>query len=209
MLHEQRKKERKDAQEAKRREKKELQRSKREAQKKRKMRASDGQKAFEPDFHHISHKGIGQSSPDMSHDLSRSESSDSLGDSDSSLSSIEGQAEEPICEESEPVDRHNVGKLLYLEGLEYLMYNTYDVHFYASFALIMLWPLLELSLQMDVAIATMKVAIPAIRMPMLTLPQEHPETWQVLSTGKTAVRKAKGAVPHDMGRWPTFSLSKY
>lgn len=29
------------------------------------------------------------------------------------------------------------------------MYNTYDVHFYASFALVMLWPKLELSLQYD------------------------------------------------------------
>ena len=29
------------------------------------------------------------------------------------------------------------------------MYNTYDVHFYASFALIMLWPELQLSLQYD------------------------------------------------------------
>lgn len=30
------------------------------------------------------------------------------------------------------------------------MYNTYDVHFYASFALIMLWPKLALSLQYDI-----------------------------------------------------------
>lgn len=44
-----------------------------------------------------------------------------------------------------------VGQFLYLEGHEYLMYNTYDVHFYASFALIMLWPELELSLQRDIA----------------------------------------------------------
>lgn len=35
------------------------------------------------------------------------------------------------------------------------MYNTYDVHFYASFALVMLWPMLELSLQQDVAAAVM------------------------------------------------------
>ena len=42
-----------------------------------------------------------------------------------------------------------VGQFLYLEGHEYLMYNTYDVHFYSSFALIMLWPQLELSLQRD------------------------------------------------------------
>lgn len=30
------------------------------------------------------------------------------------------------------------------------MYNTYDVHYYASFALIMLWPKLALSLQYDI-----------------------------------------------------------
>lgn len=30
------------------------------------------------------------------------------------------------------------------------MYNTYDVHFYASFALVMLWPKLEISLQYDI-----------------------------------------------------------
>ncbi|ESN98572.1 hypothetical protein HELRODRAFT_177051 [Helobdella robusta] len=32
---------------------------------------------------------------------------------------------------------------------EYRMYNTYDVHHYASFALLMLWPNLQLSLQHD------------------------------------------------------------
>ena len=30
------------------------------------------------------------------------------------------------------------------------MYNTYDVHFYASFALVMLWPKLQISLQYDI-----------------------------------------------------------
>jgi hypothetical protein len=48
-------------------------------------------------------------------------------------------------------DQRVVGQFLYLEGHEYLMYNTYDVHFYASFALLMLWPQLELSLQRDFA----------------------------------------------------------
>lgn len=37
-----------------------------------------------------------------------------------------------------------------VSGQEYRMYNTYDVHFYASFALIMLWPKLALSLQYDI-----------------------------------------------------------
>lgn len=35
-------------------------------------------------------------------------------------------------------------------GQEYRMYNTYDVHFYASFALIMLWPKVALSLQYEI-----------------------------------------------------------
>lgn len=30
------------------------------------------------------------------------------------------------------------------------MYNTYDVHFYASYALIMLWPKLALSVQYEI-----------------------------------------------------------
>lgn len=50
-------------------------------------------------------------------------------------------------------DQRVVGQFLYLEGHEYLMYNTYDVHFYASFSLLMLWPQLELSLQRDFAAA--------------------------------------------------------
>ena len=39
--------------------------------------------------------------------------------------------------------------LVYTEGHEYYMYNTYDVHFYAGYALIMLFPQLELSTQRD------------------------------------------------------------
>jgi hypothetical protein len=59
--------------------------------------------------------------------------------------------------ETEPfVDTHyGVGQFLYLEGVEYVMWNTYDVHFYASFALLSLFPKLELSLQRDFAEATM------------------------------------------------------
>lgn len=35
------------------------------------------------------------------------------------------------------------GRFAYLEGHEYRMYNTYDVHFYASHALAHLWPNLQ------------------------------------------------------------------
>jgi hypothetical protein len=49
----------------------------------------------------------------------------------------------------------NVGQFIYLEGIEYIMWCTYDVHFYASFALLSLFPKLELSIQRDVAAATL------------------------------------------------------
>lgn len=41
------------------------------------------------------------------------------------------------------------GRFGYLEGHEYRMYNTYDVHFYASWALAMLWPRLGSSITKD------------------------------------------------------------
>ena len=40
--------------------------------------------------------------------------------------------------------------MVFSKGHEYRMYNTYDVHFYASFALALLWPKLQLSLQYDI-----------------------------------------------------------
>ena len=43
-----------------------------------------------------------------------------------------------------------VNSSFYFVGQEYRMYNTYDVHHYASFALLMLWPNLQLSIQYDI-----------------------------------------------------------
>ncbi|KAF9603546.1 hypothetical protein IFM89_037027 [Coptis chinensis] len=89
----------------------------------------------------------------------------------------------------------NIGQLLYLEGIEYCMWNTYDVHFYASFALIMLFPKLELSIQRDFAAAVM---------------MHDPERMQILSNGKWVPRKVLGAVPHDLGlNDPWFEVNAY
>jgi non-lysosomal glucosylceramidase len=82
--------------------------------------------------------------------------------------------------------RDEIGHFAYLEGHEYRMLNTYDVHFYASFALAMLWPRLELALQRDMAAATLAA---------------HPERVQSAWSGRLAARKLAGAVPHDVG-WP-------
>lgn len=85
---------------------------------------------------------------------------------------------------ADPLPEDDIGHFLYLEGHEYLMYNTYDVHFYASFALAALWPELELSLQRDFARA---------------VEVEHPETVEIVFSGHSAPRKVRGAAPHDLG----------
>ncbi|XP_045879389.1 non-lysosomal glucosylceramidase isoform X2 [Meles meles] len=76
------------------------------------------------------------------------------------------------------------GRFGYLEGQEYRMYNTYDVHFYASFALVMLWPKLELSLQYDMALATLR---------------EDLTRRQYLMSGVIAPVKRRNVIPHDIG----------
>jgi non-lysosomal glucosylceramidase len=76
------------------------------------------------------------------------------------------------------------GHFSYLEGHEYTMYNTYDVHFYASFALIMNWPKLELTLQRDFINSVFA--------------EDNTPYW-MFNNGKKVARKQKGAVPHDLG----------
>lgn len=75
-------------------------------------------------------------------------------------------------------------KFAYLEGHEYRMYNTYDVHHYASFALVMLWPKLQLSLQYDIANA---------------IDQEDRTLVEYLMGGGKGPVKLANAVPHDLG----------
>uniref|UniRef100_M8C8D8 Non-lysosomal glucosylceramidase n=1 Tax=Aegilops tauschii TaxID=37682 RepID=M8C8D8_AEGTA len=89
----------------------------------------------------------------------------------------------------------NIGQFLYLEGIEYYMWNTYDVHFYSSFSLIMLFPKLQLSVQRDFAAAVM---------------MHDPEKLKLLHDGKLAARKVLGAVPHDLGLYdPWFKVNAY
>lgn len=91
-------------------------------------------------------------------------------------------------------DEKGVGKFLYLEGMEYHMYNTYDVHFYASFALLSLFPDLELSLQRDFAAAVLR----------------HDPRLMYTLDGKFVPRKVLGAVPHDIGlNDPWHELNAY
>lgn len=76
------------------------------------------------------------------------------------------------------------GRFAYLESFDYYWYNTFDVDFYASFAIMELWPEIEIRLMRDFA-ASVLVA----------------DTEQVIiqSSRQLAQRKQPGAVPHDMG----------
>lgn len=84
----------------------------------------------------------------------------------------------------EPVEDDVVGKFLYLEGVEYIMWCTYDVHFYASFALLDLFPKIELNIQRDFAKAVLS---------------EDKRKVKFLAEGNWGIRKVKAAVPHDLG----------
>ncbi|RDX85353.1 Non-lysosomal glucosylceramidase, partial [Mucuna pruriens] len=89
----------------------------------------------------------------------------------------------------------NIGQFLYLEGIEYQMWNTYDVHFYSSFSLVMLFPKLELSIQRDFAAAVL---------------MHDPSKMKLLCDGQWAPRKVLGAVPHDIGiNDPWFEVNGY
>lgn len=81
-------------------------------------------------------------------------------------------------------DGYDVGRFLYLEGVEYIMWCTYDVHFYASFALLDLFPKIELSIQREFAKAVLC---------------EDGRKVRFLAEGNWGIRKGKGAVPHDLG----------
>ncbi|XP_045447405.1 non-lysosomal glucosylceramidase [Melitaea cinxia] len=80
--------------------------------------------------------------------------------------------------------RHEFGVFGYLEGHEYRMYNSYDVHFYASFALAQLWPNLQVVLQY---------------MFRDSITTETTKVRQTLYNGKTCKFKIKDSIPHDLG----------
>ena len=78
----------------------------------------------------------------------------------------------------------NVGRFGLLECLDYPFYDTVDVDFYASFALLELYPELELQ---------------GIRDLLAAVPIDDPGLWTVEASGLQAPRKVGWTVPHDLG----------
>nr|CAH8854016.1 unnamed protein product [Trichobilharzia regenti] len=77
-----------------------------------------------------------------------------------------------------------IGLFGYLEGHEYRMYNTYDVHYDASWALIKLWPKLQLAVNYDCA----DLAI-----------AEDSTAVYFIHRGQTLFRSSECSVVHDYG----------
>lgn len=89
-----------------------------------------------------------------------------------------------------------LGRFLTLEGFDYQFYATFDVDYYASFALLKLWPELEARVVDDFA---------------ATVPTED-TTGGHLIKGKFIARKLAGGVPHDLGgptESPWYQINLY
>lgn len=89
-----------------------------------------------------------------------------------------GEVGGPEPETGEP------GRFALLEGLDYRFYDTVDVDFYASFAILRLFPELEAR---------------GIRDLLAAIPIDDPEIVTIEASGALAPRKVGGTVPHDVG----------
>ena len=78
----------------------------------------------------------------------------------------------------------HVGRFALLECLDYPFYDTVDVDFYASFAILELYPELEMA---------------GIRDLLAAIPVDDPEIVTIDASGLSAPRKVGGTVPHDVG----------
>jgi non-lysosomal glucosylceramidase len=83
-----------------------------------------------------------------------------------------------------PPHQDDAGAFALLECVDYPFYDTVDVDFYASFALLALYPELELR---------------GIRDLLAAIPVDDPHIVDIEASGERAPRKIAGTVPHDVG----------
>jgi non-lysosomal glucosylceramidase len=81
-------------------------------------------------------------------------------------------------------DPEDPGRFALLESADYPFYDTVDVDFSASFAVLELYPELELR---------------GIRDLLAAIPVDDPELVPIEASGRRAIRKVGGTVPHDIG----------
>ena len=96
---------------------------------------------------------------------------------------------------SEGALEEGIGRFGFLECFDYIMYNTFDVLYYASFSLIQLWP--ELQKQ-------------TIRDFIAAVPINDSTITTIWATGEVGPRKIPGSCPHDIGyEDPWFTVNSY
>ena len=83
-----------------------------------------------------------------------------------------------------PPEPDDPGRFALLECVDYPFYDSIDVDFYASFAILELFPELELR---------------GIRDLLATIPVDDPTTVTIEASGRPGLRKVGGTVPHDVG----------
>ncbi len=94
-------------------------------------------------------------------------------------------------------NKDEIGRFAYLECAEYDMYNTFDVHFYSSFALSTLFPKLQKAIIKDF---------------ITTVSSEDKTLWKTVQDKSPVVRKPYGVCPHDLGvpgEDPWFKFNYY
>jgi non-lysosomal glucosylceramidase len=96
----------------------------------------------------------------------------------------DGRAEPPAGAAEPAGVTGALGHFGVLECYDYAFYNTLDVNFYASWALLLLWPELDVSVVRDFA---------------ATVDLDDPEIVTVGWKDDRAQRKRRGALPHDLG----------
>ena len=99
-------------------------------------------------------------------------------------SSTAGRSGRPARSAARSPTRTTPGRFALLECVDYPFYDTVDVDFYASFALLELYPDLELR---------------GIRDLLATIPVDDPSIVTIQASGREAPRKVGGTVPHDVG----------
>ena len=90
----------------------------------------------------------------------------------------------PVATEADGGATDSLGHFAVLECYDYPFYNTLDVNFYASWALLLLWPDLDVGVLRDFA---------------ETVDLDDTEVVSVGLEGDVAPRKRRGALPHDLG----------
>ncbi|EGT54989.1 hypothetical protein CAEBREN_31176 [Caenorhabditis brenneri] len=104
------------------------------------------------------------------------------------------RTEENLISEQTEKQFREYGRFGYMESWEYFMLNTYDVHFYSSWAILKNWPEIEMSMQLDFADQVDRI---------------DNGTATSLADGDQMLIKSYDRIPHDMGHPTKYCIQEH